>query len=76
MIAQKTTREGIARNAAFQRWATEKGYFPHSKYAEAFSAGAQWKAEQSGTDCDRPGGCVCGGDVPAIRRGCGWYVSD
>lgn len=23
--------------------------------------------------CNRPGGCVCGGDVPAVRRGCSHF---
>lgn len=24
--------------------------------------------------CDRPGGCVCGGDLPSVRAGCGNWV--
>lgn len=23
--------------------------------------------------CDRPEGCVCGGDTERVRRGCGWF---
>lgn len=26
--------------------------------------------------CDRPDGCVCGGDVPAVRSGCGYFTKD
>lgn len=26
--------------------------------------------------CDRPEGCVCGGDLPAIREGCGYWRKD
>lgn len=25
-------------------------------------------------ECDRPGGCVCGGDTLRVRQGCGYYV--
>lgn len=31
------------------------------------------RAEQ--WSCERQGGCVCGGDLPRIRQGCGWYVA-
>jgi hypothetical protein len=24
--------------------------------------------------CERPEGCVCGGDVPAVRKTCSWWV--
>ena len=26
--------------------------------------------------CSRPEGCVCGGDTPRVRAGCGWFVKD
>jgi septation ring formation regulator EzrA len=24
-------------------------------------------------ECRREGGCVCGGDTPGVRAGCGWW---
>lgn len=24
--------------------------------------------------CDRPMGCVCGGDTQGVRQTCGWYT--
>lgn len=27
-------------------------------------------------DCTRTAGCVCGGDTPKVRAGCGYYEGD
>lgn len=74
IVKLKVTQEGIDRTRAFHVWCGEVGYFPHSKYFEAFTAGAHWNAEKTGSDCDRPEGCVCGGDTLGVRQRCGYYV--
>jgi hypothetical protein len=31
--------------------------------------------EKEHWDCSFPGGCVCGGDTPRVREGCGYFGS-
>jgi hypothetical protein len=40
------TEEQVAQRKRFERWCTAMGYFPHTKYLEAWNAALSWKEDE------------------------------
>lgn len=66
-------RRGVPVNLAAAERAVDRVGEELMKELARRGAASLAQADPYAGTCGRPEGCVCGGDLPRVRAGCGWW---